>query len=48
MAARDRAEQNPGDPEGDSLELEFRAQENTHGDRQCQHKYRMCYACTKK
>ena len=45
MTARDRTEQNPRDAEGYSLELQLSAQENTRGNRDSQHKDRMCDAC---
>ena len=36
MTARDRAEEYPRDAEGDPLELQFGAQEDTYGDREGQ------------
>ena len=48
MTARYRAEQDPRDAEGDPLELQLSAQEDTRGNRDSKHENRMCDTRAKK
>jgi hypothetical protein len=47
MAARNRAEKDPGNTQSNTFELELRAQENSDSNGKGKHKNRMCYTRAK-